>query len=481
MNYRMILSLLGKMMLVGAAVLVAPVIVSLIYNDGEVVPFLYTIGVSLVIGAAFTFLIKPKKTDIYAKEGMVIVALTWIMFSVIGGLPFYFSKEIPSIVDCIFETASGFSTTGSTILTNVEAMTKSMQFWRSFTHWIGGMGVLVFATAILSNKNARTTYIMRAEMAGPKVGKLVAKWQFSIRILYGIYIALSALEFIFLLFGGMSVFDSLVHTFGTAGTGGFGIWNNSIGHYESAYIDYVISIFMLLFGVNFNIYYLLIIRQFIHVKNNSEIKLYIGIVAAATVMVTANIARMYGGVFTGFRYALFQVSAIITTTGYATADFSTWPMFSQIVLFLLMFVGGCAGSTGGGLKVIRVSILAKSAYNSIKQSFRPKNVLTVKNDGKPIENSIIYSVLSYIAVYIVVMVASIIIISLDKFDFETTITSVVTAVNNIGPGLGSVIGPAGNFSGFSPLSKLVLTFDMLAGRLELMPMLVVFSSSLWRK
>lgn len=481
MNYRMVISLIGRMMLIGAAVLAAPLIVSLIYRDGQVVPFLYAIGIMLIIGAAAAFLVKPKKTEIYAKEGMAVVAITWIVFSVIGGLPFYFSGEIPSLVDCIFETASGFSTTGSTILTDVEAMSKSLLFWRSFTHWIGGMGVLVFAMAILSSKNARTTHIMRAEMPGPKVGKIAAKWQFSIRILYGIYIALSAAEFVMLLFGDMSVFDSLVHTFGTAGTGGFGIKNASIGYYNSAYIDYVMSIFMILFGLNFNIYYLLIVRQFIHIKNNSELKLYIGIIAASALLITINIYGIYGSVSESFRYALFQVSSIITTSGFATADFTAWPMLAQIILLLLMFVGSCAGSTGGGLKIIRIRILGKSAVNSVKRSFRPKNVLTIKNDGKQIDDSVTRNVLSYLAVYIVVMTVSVLIVSLDNFDMETTVTSVVTTINNIGPGLGKLIGPSGNFSGFSPLSKLVLSFDMLAGRLELMPMLAIFSPSLWRK
>ncbi len=479
MNYRMIASLLSKIMLIGAGMLLAPLAVSVIYCDGQIMPFVYTIAIFLVLGLA-GMLIKPKKKDIYAREGMILVSLTWVLFSVVGGLPFYFSGQIPSIIDCIFETASGFTTTGSTILTNVEVMSKSLLFWRSFTHWIGGMGVLVFVTAIFTDKNTRTTHIMRAEMPGPKIGKLAAKWQFSLRILYIIYIGLTAAEFILLLFGGMGVYDSLVHTFGTAGTGGFGVKNASIGHYDSAYIDYVIGIFMVLFGVNFNIYYLILARQYILVKKNSELKAYIAIVVVATVLIMINIMPIYHSPFSALRYSFFQVSSIITTTGYATADFCQWPLFSQIILVLLMFIGSCAGSTGGGLKVIRVSIICKCAMNEMKRAFSPRSMLTVKNDGKILESTTVNSVLGYVMAYIIITGLSILVVSFDNFDLTTTATSVFATLNNIGPGLGAV-GPTGNFSEFSVLSKLVMTFDMLAGRLELFAMLALFSPRVWRK
>ncbi len=480
MNYRKVFALVGRMMLANALLMMAPLLVSLLYNDGQVMSFVYSILISLVLGI-IGYAARPKKRDIYAREGMIVVALTWILFSVVGGLPFFFSHQIPNLIDCIFETASGFTTTGSTILTDVESMSKSLLFWRSFTHWIGGMGVLVFVTAIISEKNSRTTHIMRAEMPGPKIGKLAAKWQFSIRILYGIYIALTLVEFFMLVFGGMSVFDSLVHTFGTAGTGGFGIKNSSIGYYDSAYIDYVIGIFMVLFGVNFNIYYLLLVRQFVHVRRNSELKLYLGLIAAATILIMLNITPIYGSTVKALRYSFFQVSSVITTTGYSTADFVKWPLFSQMILLLLMFVGGCAGSTGGGLKVVRVSIMLKCTVNEIKRAISPRSVLTVKNDGKPLEAAVVQGVTAYIVVYAVIMAISMLLISLDNCDITTAITAVITTLNNVGPGLGDVIGPTGNFSSFSELSKLVLTFDMLAGRLELFSMLALFSPMVWRK
>lgn len=479
MNFRKVLALTGRMMIANGMLMVAPLCVSIIYRDGQALPFVYSILISCALGAC-GYIAKPKNSEIYAREGMIIVALTWVLFSLVGGLPFWFSGQIPRFIDCVFETASGFTTTGSTILTDVEVMSKSLLFWRSFTHWIGGMGVLVFVTAIISDKNSRTTHVMRAEMAGPKIGKLAAKWQFSIRILYAIYISLTVAEFVFLLFGGMSVYDSLVHAFGTAGTGGFGIKNASIGYYDSAYIDYIISIFMLLFGINFNIYYLILAKQFFNVKNNSELKIYLGLIAGATFLIMLNILPIYGSLSGAFRYSFFQVSSVVTTTGYSTADFCQWPMFSQILLLSLMFVGGCAGSTGGGLKVIRISIMFKCTLNEIKKAVSPRSVLTVKNDSKPLEPQIVQGVALYIVVFVVVMAVSVIIVSLDNFDAATTITSVITTLNNIGPGLASV-GPTGNFSEFSVLSKLVLIFDMLAGRLELFPMLVLFTPWAWKK
>lgn len=479
MNYKMISLTVGKIMLITTALLVAPLIVSIVYNDGQVMSFLYTILAFLLLGIIGVSQ-KPKKRDIYAKEGLVIVAAIWLLYSVFGGLPFFISGEIPNFIDCIFETASGFTTTGATILKDVEVMSKSLLFWRSFTHWIGGMGVLVLATAILSNKEERTTHIMRAEMPGITVGKLASKWQFSVRILYTIYIVLTVLEFIFLLLGKMNVFDAMVYTFGTAGTGGYGVHGASIGHFDSAYIDYVVGIFMILFGVNFNIYYIILIRQFVHVRDNSELKLYFGIVLAAVALITLNILGIYENILDAIRYAFFQVASIITTTGYATADFCNWPTFSQIIILILMFIGGCTGSTAGGLKVARIGILIKHAANEVRHSISPRRVLTVKNDKKPLEAAMVNAVLGYVAVYILVMVVSIIIISLDGFDVTTTITSVITAINNVGPGLGT-IGPTGNFSEFSNLSKLILSFDMLAGRLEIFSILAIFSPSMWKK
>ncbi|MCI5604951.1 MAG: TrkH family potassium uptake protein [Clostridia bacterium] len=478
MNYRMIIYILGKIMLIGSAVLIPPLAVSFIYGDGCHWAFLIAIAVFLILGTAAFF--PPKKKELFAREGLMIVAIAWILFSIVGGLPFFISREIPSFVDCFFETVSGFTTTGSTILADVESMSKSLLFWRSFTHWIGGMGVLVFAMAIFAQKDVRTTHIMRAEMPGPKIGKLVSKWQFSIRILYGIYIALTVAEFILLLFGGMGVYDSLVHTFGTAGTGGFGVKNSSIGYYNSAYIDYVIGIFMILFGINFNIYYLLIARKFIQVVRSDELKTYIGIVVTATVLIAINVTNQYSNFAEAFRYSFFQVSSIITTTGYATADFNMWPVFSQIILIILMFTGSCAGSTGGGIKIVRISILVKTALREIKKTISPKSVVSVKSDGKSLDREAVSGVGAYFIVYMLVLLLSVLLVSLDKADITTTVTSVIATLNNVGPGLGAV-GPTGNFSDFSILSKLILSLDMLAGRLELYPVLMLFTSAAWKK
>lgn len=342
------------------------------------------------------------------------------------------------------------------------------------------MGVLVFVTAIFSDRSTRTSHIMRAEMPGPTLGKIASKWQFSVRILYGIYIGMTVLMFVLLLFGGMDVFDSMVHTFGAAGTGGFGIKNASMGYYNSAYIDYVIAVFMMLFAVNFNIYYFMLTRQFDLIKVNSELKAYLGIVAASVILIAINIMPIYSTASESLRYSFFQVSSVISTTGYATDDFCKWPVFSQMILLMLMFVGGCAGSTGGGIKVIRISIIWKCAVNEVKKSINPRRVLSVKNDGKPLDNAVVHGVMGYMMVYLAVMVLSMVVVSIDNFDLTTVSTAVITALNNIGPGLG-MVGPTGNFSEFSVLSKLVLTFDMLAGRLELFSMIAVFMPSVWRR
>ncbi len=479
MNLRMIAYSVGRILTVIAATMLLPLFLSVYYKEGIAIAYLIPIIISVVIGTVVS-LKAPKDKGLYVREGMVIVALGWILISLVGALPFYISGAIPSFIDCFFETVSGFTTTGSTILTDVETMNRSLLFWRSFTHWLGGMGVLVFTMAILSAKDTRTTYMMRAEMPGPVVGKLTSKWQFSIRILYMIYIALTVLETIFLLIGGMPLFDSIVHAFGTAGTGGFGIKNASIGYYDSAYIEYIVAIFMMMFGINFNIYYLFIIRKFSQVRGNDEIKWYLGVIAAATVIIMINIMPIYHTVANSLRYSFFQVTSIVTTTGYSTADFVQWPMLSQIILTLLMLMGGCAGSTGGGMKVIRVVILLKTAYHAVRKAASPRSVLSVKTDGKSVEDTVVRGVLAYFVVYMLFMGISILIVSLDNMDFATTVTSVISVTNNIGPGL-STVGPMGNYSSFSVLSKIVMSIDMLAGRLELYPILLLFSPRIWKR
>lgn len=479
MNYRMVAYCIGRIMMAVAATMAVPMALSVFYGDGQFTAYLIPIVISLAIGLAVSVR-PPKNKGLFSREGMVIVALGWIIISAVGGLPFYISGEIPSFIDCFFETVSGFTTTGSTILRDVEAMSKSLLFWRSFTHWLGGMGVLAFSMAIFSSKDTRATYMIRAEMPGPTVGKLASKWQFSVRILYGIYIGLTILEIIMLLFGGMPLFDSIVHTFGSAGTGGFGIKNASIGYYNSAYIDYVIGIFMALFGMNFNVFYLLLIRKFSKIGENDELKWYVGIMLGSAVIIALNIMPIYDGFGQSFRYSFFQVSSIMTTTGYATADFAMWPLLSQIILVMLMIIGASAGSTGGGIKVIRFVVLAKSALHSIKRNISPRSVQSVKADGQRVQNEVLNSILIYFVLYMIIMGVSIILVSFDNKDFATTVTSVIATINNIGPGLGKV-GPTGNFADFSALSKLAMSFDMLVGRLEIYPILALFLPYMWKK
>ena len=479
MHYRMIAYSVGRILVAVAATMLAPLGLSLLYGESIALAYVIPIVISVLIGLCVSAK-APKNKSLYGRDGMFIVAIGWIVISIIGCLPFYISGQIPSFVDSFFETVSGFTTTGSSILTNVEALDKSLLFWRSFTHWLGGMVVLAFAMAIFSSKDTRTTHMMRAEMPGPVVGKLASRWQFSLRILYGIYIALTVIEFVLLLFGGMPVFDSLLHTFGTAGTGGFGIKNGSVAYYNSAYIDYVIGIFMMLFGLNFNVYFLIIARKFSQIKNNDEVKWYIGMMIGATVIIALNIMPMYHGFGRAFRYSFFQVSSIMTTTGYSTADFVRWPMLSQIILVLLMVVGACAGSTSGGMKVTRFIILMKTATHSIKKAVSPRSVFSVKVDGKTVEKNIVNGVLGYFVVYMLFAAVSILLISFDNKDFTTTVTAVIATMNNIGPGLG-LVGPTGSFADFSALSKIVMSIGMLVGRLEFYPILILFSPYAWKR
>ncbi len=479
MNYKMISYSIGRILLVEAILLVLPAIVSIIYGDGVLSSFAITIAALAVTGIISTRK-KPQNKSIYAKDGYVIVAFTWILMSLFGALPFTLSGHIPSYVDAFFETVSGFTTTGSTILKNIEAIPKSLLFWRSFTHWIGGMGILVFVIAIMPKTENSSMHIMRAEVPGPTVDKLVSKLGASARILYGIYCGMSIIQVILLLAGGMPFFDCLVNTFATAGTGGFGILNNSIEGYNSLYSEMVIAVFMLLFGVNFNLYYLFLIRRFKQAFKSEEVRWYLGIVAAATLIIAASLATSKHSVGESFRYAFFQVSSIITTTGFSSTDFGKWPIIAQIVLVFLMFIGACAGSTGGGIKVSRLVILVKSGIRDIKKAINPRSVETVKVDKQTVGEPVVKSVSVFFATYIIVLAVSSLIVSLDGRDLTTTFTAVIACIGNIGPGLGAV-GPTGNFSDFSILSKIVLSFDMLAGRLELIPMMMIFTPYVWSK
>lgn len=469
---------IGRILVTEAALLLIPMATALLYGE-SVNPFLLPAVLLVLVGSILGFN-RPKRTALYARDGFAVVALAWVLLSVFGAMPFVISGDIPGSVDAFFETVSGFTTTGATILTEVEHLSRSGLFWRSFTHWIGGMGVLVFVMAILPMTDGHGMHLMRAEVPGPSVGKLVSRMSDSAKILYGIYFVMTVIEIILLLAGGMPLFDACIHAFGTAGTGGFSSRNLSVGAYQSAYFDIVIGIFMLLFGVNFNLYYFLLIRRFRDVFRSEELRAYLLIVAAAVAAITLDIVHMYGSVAVSLRHAFFQVASIITTTGYGTVDFNTWPTFSKVVLVVLMFVGACAGSTGGGIKVSRILILVKSSLADMRKMLHPNAVTTVRLEGKPVSDKSLRGAHVYLSVYVLVFVGSFLLLSLEQFDLVTTFTALASCINNIGPGL-EMVGPMGNFAAFSPAAKLLLSFDMLVGRLEIFPMLLLFAPSIWKR
>lgn len=479
MNRRFVFRTTGKLLQALSVILLLPAVVSLIYRENTYKAFLITALIALVIGFTLRHTFKTNNNVIYAKEGFLIVSLAWLSTSLVGALPFVISGEIPSYIDAFFETVSGFTTTGASILTDVESMSKGLLFWRSFTHWIGGMGVLVFIMAFVSNISDRSIHIMRAEMPGPIVGKLVPRVKDTSKTLYLMYIVMTVVEIVLLLVGGMDPFESVVHSLGTAGTGGFGIKGDSISSY-SPYIQWVIAIFMLLFGVNFNLYYLLMIKRFKSVFKSTELWTYLGIIAGATFLITRNIFNLFENAGDAVRAAFFQVSSIITTTGYATADFNLWPTFSKAILFLLMFTGACAGSTAGGLKLSRVIIIFKVIAREVKKLIHPRSVVKVGYEGKELDENTQRSVTAYFSVYMVCILAIFLIISLDAFDIETSISVAVSCFNNIGPAFGAA-GPMASYANFSDLSKIVLSVAMLLGRLEIFPLLIAAIPSTWKK
>lgn len=479
MNRRMVFHMIGQIIKLEAALLVLPLVVSLLYRETCALWFGVVIGIALVLGFALTLISRPGTQVMFAKEGFVIVALAWLLLSAIGALPFFLSREIPSYIDAFFETVSGFTTTGASILTDVEAMSKGLLFWRSFTHWMGGMGVLVLIMAIVPSTSGHTMHIMRAEVPGPIVGKLVPRIRDTAKILYLIYLGMTVLQIVLLLCGGMSLFDSVVYTFGTAGTGGFGIYANSVAGF-SPYIQWVIAVFMLLFGINLNLYYLLLVRHFRDALSSRELWAYIGIVAVAVAIITGNIYSLYENFSEAVRAATFQVSSIITTTGYATTDFNQWPELSKAVLLLLMFVGGCAGSTAGGLKISRIQLLIKSIHCELRRLLHPRSVGVVKLEGRRVDDDTVRGTGTYLALYFLLFAAIFLVVSIEPFGLETNFTAVATCINNVGPGLGAV-GPAGNFSGYSDLSTVVLSLAMLLGRLEIYPVLLALAPSTWTK
>lgn len=480
MNRKMVFYMIGQIIKLEAALLLLPLIVSLLYKEQCATAFLITIGIALVLGFAITLMFKPKNRVIYAKEGFVIVAFAWLALSAIGALPFVISGEIPSYINAFFETVSGLTTTGASILNDVESMSHGILFWRSFTHWIGGMGVLVFIMAIVPTLSDRSIHIMRAEMPGPIIGKLVPKAKDTAKILYLIYIGMTAAEIVFLLFGGMPLFESVVHAFGTAGTGGFGIKADSIAGY-SPYIQWVITIFMLLFGVNFNLYYLALLRhQFRTIFKSRELWFYIGLVGASSAVITANIYSLYHNFSEALRLSVFQVASIVSTTGYSTADFNLWPGVARSLLFVLMFVGGCAGSTAGGLKLSRVMLLFKMIKKELRHMLHPRSVNVIKFEGKKVDNPTLNSVGTYFALYIAGIMVTFLLICFEPFDLETNLTAAISCFNNVGPGL-SAIGPASSYAGYSDFSKIILSIAMLLGRLEIFPIWIALSPSTWSK
>ena len=469
---------LGRLLWTEAALLLLPCLTALLCSESPF-PFLLP-AVLLVLAGLLLSRKKPAQTALFARDGFAVVALAWILMSAFGAIPFVLSQDIPHYVDAFFETVSGFTTTGASILTAVEPLTRSGLFWRSFTHWVGGMGVLVFLMAVLPMTDGHGMHILRAEMPGPSVGKLVSRMSDTAKILYSIYLVMTIVEIILLLLGGMSFFDACIHSFGSAGTGGFSSRNLSVGAYDNAYFDIVIGIFILLFGVNFNLYYFLLVRRFRDVLHSEELWAYLGIVAASVLAIAVNIYHIYQSVGTSLRHAFFQVASIITTTGYATADFNLWPTFSKGILVVLMFVGACAGSTGGGIKVARIVILAKTSWGDMRKMLHPNAITTTRFEGKALTDKHIRSVHLFITVYLLVFTASFLLLSLEQFDLVTTFTALSACINNIGPGL-EMVGPTGNFSQFSYWSKLLLSFDMLVGRLEIFPMLLLFAPSIWER
>lgn len=481
MNYEMMLFVIMNIARVEGALMLLPALVALIYGENTVAGKILIIAVLCIcLGSVFSRK-RPKRSDIFVKDGLMIVGLAWVMFSLLGALPFYFTGAIPRFVDAFFETVSGFTTTGSTILTDIESLPYGIHFWRAFTHWVGGMGVLVFVMAVIPLAGSKSLNIMKAEVPGPTMDKIVPKTRQTAKILYLIYVVMTVAEVVLLVLGGMPLFDALIHTFSTAGTGGFSNKADSVSFYDSAYIDGVITVFMALFGVNFNLFNLLLLGKFARVFKSEELRTYIGIIAVATLLITINIYPMYGSFLTSFRYSSFQVTTIITTTGMMTTDFNLWPSFSKGILLMLMFVGACAGSTGGGLKVSRVLLLGKYIKSEIRKIVHPRSIVSVKVDGKVMDDTVIRSVTAYIMIYMSILVVSYLMISLNELDLETTLTSVITCINNVGPGFGEIIGPTQNFSTLSDFSKLVLTLDMLIGRLEIYPILFIFSPRMFKR
>ncbi len=480
MNKRSIIYILGWVLIVDAVAMQIGTITSLIYGEKEAWYFVLTGVVSAILGVLAIKVKKPKNMVLYQKAGFASTALSWILLSLVGCMPFWLSGEIPSFIDAFYETVSGITTTGATILNDVEALSKGMLMWRSFLHWLGGMGVIVFLLAIIPKLGGQQNiFLMKAESPGPIIGKAVPRMRNYATMLYGIYIILTALEFILLLFGGLNVFEAINTSFSTAGTGGFGIYNSNAAAFESYYVQTVIAVFMLLFGINFSVYLCLIARKFKQSLKFEELWIYLGIVAVSTAIIAFNISSIYKP-YDAFHQSFFYVSSIISTTGFGLTDVNKWPELSKTVIIILTFIGASAGSTGGGFKISRIILLFKEVRKEFSLLVHPRNVKLVKMDGKAVNHDIMRTTSMYLVLYIGVFAISFLLVSIDNMDFTTSFTAVAANLNNTGPGLGAV-GPVGNYADFSILSKIVFIFDMLAGRLEMYPLLLLFAPSAWKK
>ena len=479
MNKRMIFHILGMLLILEAALLLLPALVALIYGEQAGWYYLFTAAGAALVGLALRTACRPTRKTIYARDGLITVALGWIVMSLAGALPFTLCGDIPSYLDAVFEMVSGFTTTGSSILPNVELLNRCSLFWRSFSHWIGGMGILVFMLAIVNMEGGQGIHLLRAESPGPTVSKMVPRMVDSSKILYSIYFGLTLVQILFYLLGGMPLFDTLCNAFATAGTGGFAIRADSFAGY-GYYHQTVTTVFMALFGVNFSIYFFLLRRKFDLVWKNTELRWYVVIILSSVALITLNILPLYPRAYDALHHAAFSVSSVITTTGFGTENFDLWPEFSRIILVFLMLIGACAGSTGGGLKISRLVILVKMVQREVRLLLHPRTVKVMTIDGKAVSNDTVRGVSAYFLTYVFLIMASILLVSLDGFDASTTVTAVLATFNNIGPGLG-LVGPAGNFAAFSPLAKVVLTLDMLLGRLELYPMLILMLPTTWTK
>ena len=480
MNKRMTAYIIGVLLLAEAGLMLLPVAVALYFKEWPCAcAYAFTAGLLAVI-SYFLIRLRVSTRTIYSREGLVAVALGWAVLSLGGALPFVFSGEIPSLVDAFFETVSGFTTTGASILTDVEALSKSNLFWRSFTHWVGGMGVLVFVMMTQSlSSGGGDIHLMRSESTGPSVSKLVPRSRATAKYLYSIYFVITLMEFVLLLIAGNPIFDSMLLSFGTAGTGGFGLLNSSAATYNSA-TQVIITIFMAAFGINFGCYYLILTKRAKEAFRNEELRVYLGVMLAAISVVTVNILGYFDTVWEALKHAAFQVSSVMTTTGFASADFNLWPELSRTVLLAVMIIGGCAGSTGGGMKVSRIIILCKEGYRQMKKSISPNRVEVVRFNGKRVAPELVTSIAGFLILYVLIFVGSLLLVSLDGFDTTSNVTAVIATLNNIGPGL-EMVGPTGNYAAYSDFSKLVYVFNMLAGRLEILPLLAACMPRTWRK